>query len=399
MFTDKRYRIFVSLLVAIYIIGVFLGCEWIPTEVISTTPVEKVAVAYISATDESNLTGTATFTEVDGGVHIRIDIQNAISGLHATHLHLGSCDNIGPHWHPMGTPAGTVGVPVAESTPDSPPIGIGEIGNIPVDETGTGILEFTTQFWSVGGDPNTDILGKLILIHETGDTFQTNPHAHNMPMSNTGMHRHNTAQMQTGMETTQVPHACTLAVLGHQIDLNADHHLPGQDVSPHTHDLLELLLKCFLEPEHLINPAILVTIPFKGSSEHQAFLNIAPNTLAAYHDFFISLGIPVVPDFFTYQFQQTFPIGTPEEYKQEMQQRLTHLYITSSYDFHNPTDIIGYNLLITSFLDDRTTAWVLGYFQGDDAAFSEWIVEVLSAVQVRPGGGSRIACGVIELME
>ena len=38
-------------------------------------------------------------------------------------------------------------------------------------------LEFKTPFWSLGGDPNTDILGKLIMVHETGDTFLTNPHA------------------------------------------------------------------------------------------------------------------------------------------------------------------------------------------------------------------------------
>ena len=109
--------------------------------------------------------------------------------------------------------------------------------------------------------------------------------------------------------------------------------------------------------------------------------------------------MPVDPDFFTNQFQQAFPSTTPDVHKQEMLQRLTHLYITSGFDFHNPADLLGYNLLITSFLDARTTAWVLGYFQGDDVAFGEWIVDVLYAVQVRPGGGARIGCGVIELVE
>ena len=31
--------------------------------------------------------------------------------------------------------------------------------------------------------------------------------------------------------------------------------------------------------------------------------------------------------------------------------------------------------------------------------FGEWIVSVLKEVQVRTGGGARIACGVIALME
>ena len=395
MFTATRYSVFILLYVFIFCLGIFFGCEWIPTEVVTTTPVDKGAVATISAIDGSNLTGTATFTKVDDGVHVSIEIQNASPGLHASHLHIGSCDDIGPHWHPMSIPSGTVGVPVAEATSETLPIGVGEIGNIPVNENGTGTLEFTTPFWSVGGDPNTDILGKLILIHETGDTFRTNPHAHNT----TGMHIHNVAQMPTGIETTQTTHACTLAVLAQHVDLETDHHLPGQDVNPHTHDLLELLLRCFLTPEQLTDPRNITKIPFKGSLQHQAFLNIESKTLAAYHDFFISIGMPVDPDFFTNQYRLTFTSRIPEEFKQEMQKRLTHVYITSGVDFHNPTDLFGYNLLITSFMDERTTAWVLGYFQGDDVTFGEWIVEVLSVVPVRPGGGARIGCGVIELSE
>ena len=154
------------------------GCEKIPTQIITSEPVNKIAIAAIAEIDGTGLTGTATFTEVDGGVHVVIEIQNATSGLHAIHLHTGSsCTDTGPHWHPMGIPAATSGIPVVQATLNTPPIGIGEVGNISVNEDGTGILEFTTPFWSIGGDPNTDLLGKLIMIHETGDTFLTNPHA------------------------------------------------------------------------------------------------------------------------------------------------------------------------------------------------------------------------------
>ena len=170
-----------TLIILITVIFLLTGCEKIPTRVITAVPVDKVAVATISEIDTSGIIGTATFTEVEGGVHIVIEIQNATSGLHAMHLHTGSCTDIGPHWHPMGVPAGIPGIPVIQATLDTPPIGIGEIGNISVSEDGTGILEFTTPFWSLDGDPNTDILGKLIMIHETGDTFLTNPHhAHTM---------------------------------------------------------------------------------------------------------------------------------------------------------------------------------------------------------------------------
>ena len=127
------------------------------------------------------------------------------------HPHTGSCTDIGPHWHPMGIPAGIPGIPVVQATLDTPPIGIGEIGNISVGEDGTGILEFTTPFWSLNGDPNTDILGKLIMIHETGDTFLTNPHAHQMNMQ---------MDMNINMEVD------TQMVQPHE-------HLPG--TPPHSH--------------------------------------------------------------------------------------------------------------------------------------------------------------------
>ena len=319
----------------------------------------------------------------------------------AAHLHIGSCTNVGPHWHPIGVPAGTVGVPVAEATPEMPPIGVGEIGNIPVNEDGTGVLEFTTPLWSLGGDLSTDILGKLLLIHETGDTFQTNPHAHHTPMAMsetptddavTAGHTHSMAQM-TIVETA---HVCTLTILGQQVDLELDHHLPGQTVDQHSHDLPELLLSCFFTTEQLLDLAFLPVIELTESPEFQALLASEPSSLAAYHEFFRSQGAPIDPDFFTNQYRDTFPTGAPEAFEQEMRMRLT---IASVIDFENPAHSVGYNHLLTTFLDARTTAWVLGYFQGDDVAFGEWIVAVLKDVQVRAGGGARIACGVIELME
>ena len=203
------YIAFITLIVVTCFVT---GCEKIPTEIITAEPVDKIAVATISEIDGSGITGTTTFTEVDGGVHVVIEVQNTTPGLHAMHLHIGSsCADAGPHWHPMGTPAGTPGIPVVQAALNTPPIGIGEVGNISVDEDGAGTIEFTTPFWSLGGDPNTDILGKLIMIHETGDTFLTNPHAHQ-----TNMQTDMNTEMDMQMETTE-PHT----------------HPPGTHPHPH----------------------------------------------------------------------------------------------------------------------------------------------------------------------
>ncbi len=406
-----KYSMSAALIIFIITACLTSGCERIPTQVIvPEVPDEKIAVAVISEKDGSGVTGKATFVETDGTVHVKIEIQKATPGLHATHLHEGTCTDVGPHWHPTEVSAGMVGVPVAEATPEMPPIGVGEIGNISVGEDGTGVLEFTTPLWSLGGEPSTDILGKLLLIHETGDTFQTHPHAHHttaaMPEmatteAGTAAHTHNTAQMQmeTEMAMVEAAHVCTLAVLGQQIDLGLDHHLPGQMLDSHSHDPLELLLSCFFTTQQLLDLEFLTVIQITESPEFQALLGSRSSGLAAYHEFFLSQSVPIDPDFFTNQYQDTFPTGAPEAFEQEMRMRLTHLYITSGIDFENPADIVGYNHLLTTFLDARTTAWVLGYFQGDDTAFGAWIVAVLRDVQVRAGGGARIGCGVIALMQ
>ena len=176
------YTVLITLIIATCILT---SCEKIQTQVITATSVEKVAIAVISEIAESGLTGTATFREVDAGVHVVIQLQNAVHGNHAMHIHTGSDCALdwGPHWHPTSIPPGVNSVPVVYATPDKPPIGVGEIGNIFVAKDGTGTLEFTTPFWSLGGSANTDILGKLILIHETGDTFISkshDPHAAHM---------------------------------------------------------------------------------------------------------------------------------------------------------------------------------------------------------------------------
>ena len=132
------------------------------------------AVAVINEINGSGLIGTATFTAMNDIVHVVIEIKNASERLHASHLHDGDCAEIGPHWHPMSIPSGYSGVPVAEATLEAPPIGIGEIGNILVDETGTGTLEFTTPFWTIGTGETNDILGRLIVVHEAGDSFLEN---------------------------------------------------------------------------------------------------------------------------------------------------------------------------------------------------------------------------------
>lgn len=177
MFNLKLNKFGFLLVVFLGILCNLLACNrvWKQADhIISPEAALNQAVAVITEIKGSGLMGTATFTEMDGMVHVIIEIKNASEGLHASHLHDGDCSEIGPHWHPMHIPSGYSGVPIAEATRKMPPIGIGEIGNVHVDETGVGILEFTTPFWTIGTGEVNDVLGKLIVIHEAGDSFLEN---------------------------------------------------------------------------------------------------------------------------------------------------------------------------------------------------------------------------------
>ena len=179
MFRAKNLKLHAMLSIAVILATCLIaGCEKISTQVMPPTPEGKTAVATITEKPgtDSGITGTAVFMESEGKVHVRIEIHGAAPGPHAAHLHNGTdCANAEGHWHPTHIPIGTIGVPIVEATAEMPPVGRGEIGNIQVGEDGTGTLEFTTSFWSLGGDSGTDILGKLLMIHEKGDTFETPP--------------------------------------------------------------------------------------------------------------------------------------------------------------------------------------------------------------------------------
>ena len=149
MMFKKEYGLVLIFLLSVTV--VFLnGCERVKSLTIYDPEAQKphgalpsdFLVANITQLNDSELRGHATFqwSEEDQGVRAVIRITNATPGLHAAHLHTGTCDAIGPHWHPIEIPAGVSGVPVAEATLETPPVGIGEIGNIRVGEDGTGVL-------------------------------------------------------------------------------------------------------------------------------------------------------------------------------------------------------------------------------------------------------------------
>jgi Cu-Zn family superoxide dismutase len=132
------------------------------------------AIASLYPASDSELTGTATFRDFgDGKVTFRVQVRDITPGEHAVHIHEnGDCtapdaSSAGGHWSPQNNDHGKRNVDLYHHK--------GDIGNIRVQENGSGELTMTVLGWSVGGPDSTNILGKALVIHEGADDFSTQP--------------------------------------------------------------------------------------------------------------------------------------------------------------------------------------------------------------------------------
>jgi Cu-Zn family superoxide dismutase len=127
-------------------------------------PVVPVEVA-IQAKSGSKLSGTATFTQVDGGVKVIVKVAGAPPGQVATHVHaVGDCSaadgkSAGDHFNPENHKHG---LPDGERH-------LGDLGNIAVAKDGTGSTELVVKGANLkAGDPDS-FLGKAIIVHGKKD--------------------------------------------------------------------------------------------------------------------------------------------------------------------------------------------------------------------------------------
>lgn len=123
---------------------------------------------------ESDVQGTVTFLEKDGKVAMSASFSGLTPGEHAIHLHekadcsAADATSTGGHWNPTSQPHGKWG--------DEGGYHLGDIGNFTADDSGNASLEFETDRWCIGcGDPNRDILGKAVIVHQGSDDFTSQP--------------------------------------------------------------------------------------------------------------------------------------------------------------------------------------------------------------------------------
>jgi Cu-Zn family superoxide dismutase len=130
------------------------------------------ASAKIEARSGSALTGSAKLVDVDKGLGVHVEVENAAPGLHGVHIHeKGDCSDpkatgAGGHYNPNAGPHhGGPGTPVRHG---------GDLGNIEVDSKGRGVLDVVVQDLTVAGLEN-GVVGRAIVVHEKADDLQSDP--------------------------------------------------------------------------------------------------------------------------------------------------------------------------------------------------------------------------------
>ncbi len=143
--------------------------------------VYRALAAIRATTDAGAVNGTVTFTETNNEVVAVVSIAGATPpGLHGLHIHQGdNClpttsdagvvtpgGGAGPHWNP--TDAG-------HGNPASGAHHLGDMGNIPIADGGTGTLTFTSKDWRVLGTGPNSVVGHAIVFHAGQDDLVSQP--------------------------------------------------------------------------------------------------------------------------------------------------------------------------------------------------------------------------------
>ena len=114
----------------------------------------KASAAIMAFEDTPGLVGTADFVQTGSDVTIALVLMNCPEGSHAVHIHEGkSCETSsapGAHW---AVPRG-VGIP--------PVTCMQNIGSVMYTRPSLP----PNAAWSIGGDPQTDIVGHALVVHD-----------------------------------------------------------------------------------------------------------------------------------------------------------------------------------------------------------------------------------------
>jgi Cu-Zn family superoxide dismutase len=149
------------------ILVVIIGCK-----TANLIPEKQLDITFESKSN-SNVKGTAKFTETKGFVTLEAKLTGLTPGVHAIHIHeKADCSaadgsSAGGHWNPTFKKHGQWGDAEHHK---------GDIGNFTADVDGNATVIFKTDEWCIScGDATKDIVGKGLIVHANPDDYTTQP--------------------------------------------------------------------------------------------------------------------------------------------------------------------------------------------------------------------------------
>ncbi len=128
------------------------------------------AVCVLHPTEGNSAKGTVWFTESDGKIEVKAELEGLTEGKHGFHIHeKGNCSaadgtSAGGHFNPQGLDHGALNDSISH---------VGDMGNITAGADGKASLEFTDEKMSFYGE--NSILGRAIIVHAGEDDLKSQP--------------------------------------------------------------------------------------------------------------------------------------------------------------------------------------------------------------------------------
>jgi Cu-Zn family superoxide dismutase len=136
----------------------------------SAAPRVTRAVANLSPTRGSAVSGRVVFTRTDGGINVSAEFEGLAEGAHGLHIHeLGDCSapdasSAGAHFNPESERHGAPGDEHRH---------VGDLGNVVADKAGKARLETLDGRMALDGPQG--ILGRSVIVHTNPDDLRTQP--------------------------------------------------------------------------------------------------------------------------------------------------------------------------------------------------------------------------------
>ncbi|HEX7694995.1 MAG TPA: superoxide dismutase family protein [Sphingomonas sp.] len=160
----------ISLVMGFAALAVLAGCEHANDRVGAPLSYAGRSASATLHDAQGRPVGSATATEVQGGLRVTVEVAGLPAGEHGAHIHtVGRCDppgfeSAGGHWNPLGAHHGTL-------NPAGPHMG--DLPNLIVATDGRATLGINVPGATMAGLLDAD--GSSIVVHAGPDDMMTDP--------------------------------------------------------------------------------------------------------------------------------------------------------------------------------------------------------------------------------